>query len=81
MRQVRSWPRQVHRSREQIEDELLAFELTERRVFLGLTIVFALMSTASYFFGAHWPVPAGSGLGAFLSGLGVHFRRSDGHSR
>jgi hypothetical protein len=81
MRQVGSWPRQFQRSREQIEDELLAFELTERRVFLGLTVIFALMSAASYFVGAHWPVPAGSGLGAFLSGLGVHFRRSDSHSR
>lgn len=81
MRQVGSWPRQFQRSREQIEDELLAFDLTERRVLLGLTLIFALVSTTSYFFGAHWPVPAGSGLGAFLSGLDMYFRRSDSHSR
>jgi hypothetical protein len=71
-----SWHRHFQRSTEQIEDELLAFNLTERRVLLGLTVMFAVLSAVSYFLGAYWPIPTGSGLGAFLSAnLGVHVRR------
>jgi hypothetical protein len=66
--------RQLQRSREQIEDELLAFELTERRCFLILTIVLYALAVVFAVLGEHWPVPSVPGVLGTASAYTAHRR-------
>jgi hypothetical protein len=65
----------TQQSREEIELDLLKFELTKRRVLLGLAVLLCLSAVASTIICAlyGWPWPAaGSGLSvAVLGGLSV----------
>lgn len=51
-------------TRAQVELELLAFELTERRVALLLSVAMTLVAAICALRGSAWPVPAGTGLAA-----------------
>ena len=64
--------RQLQRSREQIENELLAFELTERRSFLILTIVLYALAVLFAVLGEHWPIPSVPGLLGTASAYTAH---------
>jgi hypothetical protein len=66
--------------RERIEDDLLAFELIERRWYLLLTVVLVLATAASTLLHATWPIPTGTGSMAGLSGLMARLIRSNGSS-
>lgn len=52
------------RTREEIELALLAFELTERRAALALSIALAVVAAICALRGSPWPLPAGTGLAA-----------------
>jgi hypothetical protein len=52
------------RTREEVELELLAFELTERRVALLLSVAMTIVAAVCALRGAVWTVPAGTGLAA-----------------
>ncbi len=65
---------QLPRTRDEVEVALLAFELTERRVGLALSVVLAIVAAVCALRGSPWPVPAGTGFAA------VGFRvLSEGH--
>ncbi len=64
-------------TREEIELRLLAFELTERRVALGLSIVLAVVAAVCALRGSPWPLPTGSGLAA-LGFRGALLQQSTG---
>lgn len=66
--------KEIQRSREQIEDELLAFELTERRCFLGLTVVLYALAVVFATLGEHWPVPSVPGVLGTASAYTAHRR-------
>jgi hypothetical protein len=63
-----------HRTRKQLEDALLAFELTERRVWLALSVWQALVAAVCAVHNSPWPLSAGLGgsssLTAAVSALG-----------
>jgi hypothetical protein len=67
--------RPPRKSKKDLKRESLQLALTERRVFLFLTVVFALTTAISPLLGAHWPLPTGAGFGATLSGIGSYLRR------
>ena len=73
----------TQQSREDIELDLLRFELTKRRVLLGLAVLLCLSAVASTVICAlnDWPWPAaGSGLSvAVLGGLTVRGASPPGH--
>ncbi len=60
--------------RAQLEDALLAFELTERRVWLALSVGQAITAAICAVHNSPWPLPAGLGgsssLTAAVSTLG-----------
>lgn len=65
---------QLPRTRDEVEVAFLAFELTERRVGLALSVVLAIVAAVCALRGSPWPVPAGTGFAA------VGFRvLSEGH--
>jgi hypothetical protein len=64
-----------HKSNKELKRESRELELTERRVFLGLSVILALTTVVSPLFGAHWTVPAGAGIGAGLSAARGRFTR------
>jgi hypothetical protein len=55
----------TRRTREEVEIELLAFELIERRVALVLSVALAVVAVVCALRGSPWPVSAGTGLAAF----------------
>ena len=52
------------RTREEVELELLAFELTERRGALLLSVAMTIVAAVCALRGSVWTVPAGTGLAA-----------------
>lgn len=60
---------QQHRTKKELRRKSRELELTERRVYLSLSVVLTLATVVSPFLGAHWAVPAGSGVGAGLAAL------------
>lgn len=58
-----------HKSKKELERESRELELTERRVYLSLSVVLTLTTAISPFIGAHWTVPASTGVGAGLTAL------------
>jgi hypothetical protein len=62
------------KTRKQLKDALLAFELVERCVWLALSVALAVVAAVCALRGYPWPVPAGTGFAA------VGFRAlSEGH--
>jgi hypothetical protein len=64
-----------YKSKKDLQRESLELTLTERRVFLFLTVVFALTTVVSPLLGVHGPLQATTGVGAGLSALVGHLRR------
>jgi hypothetical protein len=52
------------KTREEIKNALLAFELIERRVCLVLTFAMAIVAMICALRGSSWPVPTGTGFAA-----------------
>jgi hypothetical protein len=69
------------RSRDEIEVALLAFELTERRVALALSVAMAIVAVLCALRGSPWPLPAGTGLAAVGFGAAKQSRRPCDHGR
>jgi hypothetical protein len=63
------------RTKKELRRQSEELGLLERMVLLALTVVLAVVSVVSPLCGAHWTVPAGSGVGAGLSALGARLRR------
>jgi hypothetical protein len=53
-----------YRTRHEVEMALLAFELTERRVGLMLSVVLAIVAVVCALRGSPWPIPTGTGFAA-----------------
>ena len=53
-----------HRTREEVETALLAFELVERCVWLTLSVGLAIVAAICALRGSPWPVPTGTGFAA-----------------
>lgn len=66
---------QQHKSKKDLKREARELELTERRAYLRLSVLLTLATTVSPFLGAHWTVPAGSGVDAGLTALGGRLKR------
>jgi hypothetical protein len=64
-----------HKSKKELKRESRELELTERRVFLGLSVMLTLTTVISPLLGVHWAVPAGAGIGAGLSAARGRFTR------
>jgi hypothetical protein len=64
-----------HKSKKELQRESRELELTERRVFLGLSVTLTVTTVVGPFFGMHWAVPAGAGIGAGLSAVRGRFTR------
>ncbi len=64
-----------HKSKKELKRESRELELTERRIFLGLSVILTLTTVVSPFLGMHWAVPAGAGIGAGLSAVRGRFTR------
>jgi hypothetical protein len=63
-----------HRTRQELETALLAFELVARCIWLALSVALAVVAALCALHGSPWPVPAGTGFAA------VGFRvLSEGH--
>jgi hypothetical protein len=60
---------QQNKSKKDLKRESRELELTERRVYLRLSVVLTLTTAISPVLGAHWTVPAGTGIGAGLTAL------------
>jgi hypothetical protein len=60
---------QKHKSKKALERESRELALTERRVYLSLSVLLTLATAISPFLRVHWTVPAGTGIGAALSAL------------
>jgi hypothetical protein len=55
---------QPPRTREEVEIDLLAFELTERRVALALSVVLSIVAVVCALRGYPWPISTGTGFAA-----------------
>lgn len=64
-----------HKSKKELERESLELDLTERRVFLGLSVTLTLTTVVTPFLGLHWTVPTGAGIGAGLSAMSGRLKR------
>jgi hypothetical protein len=60
---------QKHKSKKELKRESRELALTERRVYLRLSVPLTLATATSPFLGMHWTVPAGTGLGAAASAV------------
>jgi hypothetical protein len=67
--------RQQHKSKKDLMRESEELALTERRVFLVLSVALALASVLSPVFGVHGAFPMTTGLGAALSMLSGYRRK------
>ncbi len=54
----------VRKTQHEVEMALLAFELTERRVGLVLSVVLAVVAAVCALRGSPWPIPTGTGFAA-----------------
>jgi hypothetical protein len=64
-----------YKSKKHLKRKSMELALTERRWFLFLSVVLSLTAAVSPFMGAHWPLPAGSGIGAAAAACASHLRR------
>jgi hypothetical protein len=64
------------RTRDEVEVALLAFELTERRVALVLSVAMTIVAVLCTLRGSPWPISAGTGLAAI--GFGAAKQRRCG---
>ena len=64
-----------HKTKKELQRESMELALTERRCFLRVTMVLSLSTALSSVLGAHWTLPAGTGIGAALSALSGYLRR------
>jgi hypothetical protein len=67
--------RRSARTRKELKRKSEELALTERWVFLVLSVVLALTSVVSPFIGVHGPFPTTTGVGAGLSALAGYIRR------